>query len=54
MWAKQKPFPVAVEGSRRLKQNTKNTQNTRMLTSGDVCHIQCLNCAEHKHQIKDW
>ena len=54
MWANEKPFLVAEEGPRRLKQSTKNTKNTCILNKRDVCHILCQNCADHKHQIQDW
>ena len=53
MWANQKPFLVAEEGPRRLKQNTKNTKNTCILKCGDVYHSQCQSCADHKHHITD-
>ena len=54
VWVLHKPFLVAEEGPRRLKQNTKNTKNTRILNCGNVCHVQWEQCADHKHQIKDW
>ena len=53
VWVSRKLYLVAEEGPRRLKQDTKNTNNTCILNCGNVCHIQCQNYADHKHQIKD-
>ena len=49
--ANQKPFLVAEEDPGRLKQNTKNTN--KILNCEDVCHSQCQNSADHKHEIQD-
>ena len=53
MRANQKPLLVAEEGTRRLKQNTKNINETCFLNCEDVCHSQCQNSAGDKHQIQD-
>ena len=33
---------------------TRRTKSNCIFNCGNVCHLQCQNCTDHKHQIKDW